>query len=164
MPVTKKGFTLIELLVVIAIIGLLSSVVLASLNTARSRARDAQRKSSLSQLATANELRYLAVGQYPASAGWLSNPGHGGLDAALTPNYIARIPDDPIHSGVNVFMYWRHDYNLSNNCSGISGGDPNKFGFYTRLENPSATDLATLATPFDQCVRTVWGVNYKKGN
>jgi len=47
---TKRGFTLIELLVVIAIIGILSSVVLASLNTARVKARDAARLSDVNQM------------------------------------------------------------------------------------------------------------------
>jgi prepilin-type N-terminal cleavage/methylation domain-containing protein len=48
----KRGFTLIELLVVIAIIGLLSSVVLASLNTARGKGADASVKSNFNNIRT----------------------------------------------------------------------------------------------------------------
>lgn len=55
---SKKGFTLIEILVVIAIISILSSVVLVSLNIARSRARDAERKSDIRSIITAMSLYY----------------------------------------------------------------------------------------------------------
>lgn len=48
---SSRGFTLIELLVVIAIIGMLSSVVLASLNSARSKSRDSRRLEDLKQIA-----------------------------------------------------------------------------------------------------------------
>lgn len=61
------GFTLIELLVVIAIIGLLSSVVLASLNSARVKARDAQRITGIKQIQNALAMYYSKYGQYPAS-------------------------------------------------------------------------------------------------
>ncbi len=53
-----RGFTLIELLVVIAIIGILSSVVLASLNSARNKGSDAKIKAQLSGLRAAAEVYY----------------------------------------------------------------------------------------------------------
>lgn len=55
---TKSGFTLIELLVVIAIIGILASVILASLNSARDKGRDSAIKSTFSQLRTQLEIYY----------------------------------------------------------------------------------------------------------
>ncbi len=60
----KKGFTLIELLVVIAIIGLLSSVVLASLNTARNKGADAAIKQNLAGIRPQAEIFYDTAGSY----------------------------------------------------------------------------------------------------
>jgi prepilin-type N-terminal cleavage/methylation domain-containing protein len=63
----QRGFTLIELLVVIAVIGLLSSIVLVSLNSARIKARDAKRVSEIKEIQTVLALYYDTYGQYPSS-------------------------------------------------------------------------------------------------
>ena len=60
------GFTLIELLVVIAIIGILSSVVLASLNTARGKGADAATKGDLNNIRAQAEIVYDNNASYAA--------------------------------------------------------------------------------------------------
>lgn len=69
----QPAFTLIELLVVISIIGLLSSVVFASIGSARAKARDARRMSDMNEIAKALELYYADHGAYPitnCTLGW----------------------------------------------------------------------------------------------
>ena len=61
---SAKGFTLIELLVVIAIIGILSTIVMVSLNTARTKANDAAIRAGLEQVRAVAELFYDAGSTY----------------------------------------------------------------------------------------------------
>jgi prepilin-type N-terminal cleavage/methylation domain-containing protein len=102
----NRGFTLIELLVVIAIIGMLSSVVLASLNGARQKGRDARRLADLKQLQVALELYYSQNGSYPAlttvntdQAGFATS-----LAGLISGGAISAIPADPL-GGANEYYY-----------------------------------------------------------
>jgi prepilin-type N-terminal cleavage/methylation domain-containing protein len=81
---SERGFSLIELLVVISIIGILTTIVLASLSQARARGRDARRVADIRQLQLALELYYDANGSYPLTLSVLSGPG-----------YIPAVPKDP---------------------------------------------------------------------
>ena len=99
----RKGFTLIELLVVIAIIGILATIVLVSLNTARQKARDARRIGDIRQMALALEMYYddnTSTG-YPGTDNTTCDD-IGALGTALAPVYMSVLPTDP---GQNAYTY-----------------------------------------------------------
>jgi len=100
----EKGFTLIELLVVISIIGILATIVLVSLNTARKKARDARRVSDLRQMALALEMFYDANGGYVADT-TASDNDWDILVTNLVSTYIGAIPTDPSNTGVYTYKY-----------------------------------------------------------
>lgn len=108
---SKRGFTLIELLVVIAIIGLLSSVVLASLNSARVKARDVRRVSDLRQVGIALQLYYDQYGTFCVAGagsggqGWLNLPYTSPVGVAqklVDLGYLGGVPVDPTQTGTSA--------------------------------------------------------------
>jgi len=109
---SRKGFTLIELLVVIAIIGILSSVVLASLSTARAKSRDAKRISDIGQIQLALELFFDAAQSYPSTTpqcGAAVCTTTASLEAAVSAlqvaNYLPQSPVPPVGTTPNIYLY-----------------------------------------------------------
>lgn len=101
-----SGFTLIELLVVIAIIGVLASIVLASLSGARAKSRDARRIADTKQIQLALELYYDATSQtYPTATATCDIAGGAffGLQALVTGGFIPSVPRDP--QGTACYKY-----------------------------------------------------------
>ena len=114
---TRSGFTLIELLVVIAIIGLLSTLAVVALNSARQRSRDAKRVSDIRQIQTALELGFSETNNYPGSAAItlgdathkvLCNVGGGAIfqTSLVSPGacgtvYMGLVPQNPTPNGAN---------------------------------------------------------------
>ncbi|MDD5627201.1 MAG: type II secretion system protein [Patescibacteria group bacterium] len=124
------GFTLIELLVVIAVIGLLATIVMVSLNSARKKARDAERKSDLKQISLALEMYYDKYNGYPNDTfnGWESpcNTTTNDIGKLVTEGFIPKISCDPLNSTTN-----RYYFDPDGTCS---GGYCSNYCFYTTLE------------------------------
>jgi prepilin-type N-terminal cleavage/methylation domain-containing protein len=101
----SKGFTLIELLVVVAIIGVLSSIVLSSLNDARARARDARRQTDMRTIYNALVQYELDRGFVPITSsygesnngGWDNSAVGGFLTFLVDDGYLSSVPIDPLN-------------------------------------------------------------------
>ena len=111
---------------VIAIIGILASVILTSLSSARSKARDTKRVAQLREVQKALEMYYTDNGVYPV------RDSQGGCSAAVwnTPlaplvsgGYISGIPRDPIDSQVDSNLCYNYMSDISTStyrCNGIA--------------------------------------------
>lgn len=119
----KRAFTLVELLVVITIIGMLASIVLASVSKARVNARDTQRTAQVKQIQKALELYYLVNGAYPLSyhqvtlpAGcatydiYSTNPCQWNAFQGVLAPYISSLPLDPINNASYYYHYFSGYY------------------------------------------------------
>ena len=142
---TSRGFTLIELLVVISIIGLLASVVLASLTSARLKARDAKRVSDLHQVTLALELYASTNGGYPARGGAAELAE---ITGALVPNYFATLPTDPTNpTGGAGYRY----------CSGSSSAVSQSYTLLAILERTN--NWCDMYVGTDECGWYAWATH-----
>lgn len=133
----EKGFTLIELLVVIAIIGVLATIVLVSLNTAREKARDTRRISDMRQVALALEMYYDdQAGTATGYPGTDDSESWSALESALEPDYMTSVPADP---GTGDYFYVPGDGN-STYILGATLEDGNNSNLNTDIDG-SSTDV-----------------------
>lgn len=122
----KKGFTLVELLVVIAIIGILATLLLLQLNTARGKARDTKRIGDITQIRTAVELFYDECGLYPQDVYAAGTDCAGGVGKFMA---SGAVPKDP--STQAPYGY------------GKNANPATKYQISAELENQNANALGT---------------------
>lgn len=148
---SRHGFTLIELLVVISIIGLLSSVVLAALSSARMKARDVRRMQDMKQIQTALEMYRNDEGHYPYSTSVTGGAQCGddwceskdstqwGNLATLLNKYISTLPKDPLSTGTGSAFADDDSYHYAykSGTSGTICGDGSCYDLVAKFEDPN---------------------------
>ena len=137
MKITHKGFTLIELLVVIAIIGILSSVVLASLNTARNKGADAATKSNLANARAQAELFYDTASNYTTVCTTGTNNVAQMLSAAQTSSGATTLVNDGVPSATQT--------TCNDTAAGWAAAAPMKSGGFWCVDSTGTSTAKTTA-------------------
>jgi len=134
----KKGFTLIEVLVAMAIIGVLVSIIIVPLNTARKKARDVKRKVELGQIG-----RFLAAASCYMPVGGAGEYDLADLVAELRAAYpqyanvLSQTPSDP-KLGTDTQSFYKY----------IIAADGKNCALYANLENDNEpVTLPNISTP-----------------
>ena len=170
---SKYGFTLIELLVVISVIGLLASVILVSLNSARAKARDAKRLTDMRQMVTALGLYYDKYNLYPSLNGELNGGNCGGWDTSqkdedtdgkqfieslVDDGFVSKTPSDPLDiaggAGCGGYDYYLYP-------AGYEGCDSAKGDFFVLgVRNMEGVSVPHPASPGWSCPTRDWQVEF----
>jgi prepilin-type N-terminal cleavage/methylation domain-containing protein len=167
-PKFTTGFTLIELLVVVAIIGILSSVVISSLNTSRAKARDIRRKSDLHQIRTVLAMYFNERGDYIENGSGCGYGGNGyGWFNSSGGSYPKSIMQCLIEAGVaNQEIIDPTGYKSGSSPTNsyhaymkYTCGSPVKTYVYAKLESIPQSSTATDGTCCATCDSS-YGMNY----
>lgn len=161
------GFTLIELLVVIAVIGILASVVLASLNSARKKGADAKIKSELKQIATALELYYDKYGAYVVTGTGYLDGGQGYarfVGGSYSKAVTTKLAEEGfLGSSMSTADTIEYGNYMIYVC--VDSNGQQHYSLSATLNNPTAQDIAHVA---EVCsgghISVNYGKNYAIGN
>lgn len=121
----QRGFSLIELIVVVTIVGILASIALVNVRTAQRKAREAALRDNLFNMRKAIDNFYADKQRYPADLN------------ELVPNYIRRIPKDPITMQEDWETVMDDPMSLDGEMSGDT--DPNA------MTQPGVVDIKSRA-------------------
>jgi type II secretion system protein G len=147
----QRGFTLIEILIVMVIIGILATLSIGSFQSSQQKARDAERKSDLQQIANSLEAYYNDYGQYPASTLTFKLTGCAGGgecdwgDPFVDDNgttYMVELPADPkaqhsyyyVSNGTYYQLYARLENTMDAEVP-LVGGEPANYGIECGTED-----------------------------